>query len=87
MQAAMVLPLEPAYYWVSTNNGDDNQLFAALVDECDGDFFHALQRAVEIAPHGAAQLAAMRRAQDAAIEEEQRKNGGRALNLSDGLTA
>ena len=28
-EAALVLPLEPAYYWVSTNNGDDNPAFSS----------------------------------------------------------
>lgn len=60
-EAAMVLPVEPSFYWVSTNNGDDNQLFAALLDEQDGDFAMALKRAVEIAPSGAKEWAQRRR--------------------------
>ena len=88
-EAALVLPLEPAYYWVATNNGDDNQLFAALLDECDGDFFLALQRAVELAPQGAADLARRRRALEELQVQQQRsrRGSGRSLNLSEGLAA
>ncbi len=85
-EAAMVLPLEPAFYWVSTNNGDDNQMFAALLDQADGDFVAALQRAVEIAPFGAGALAAMKREQDAAEKNEGKKQK-RELDLSDGLSS
>lgn len=52
-EGALVLPLEPAFYWVSTNNGDDNQLFSDLLQQTDGDFALALQKAVAIAPNGA----------------------------------
>ena len=82
-EAALVLPVEPAFYWVSTNNGDDNQLFAALLDESDGDFVKALQRAVELAPQGAEELQRRRRAQDAAAAAQ----GNRPLRLRDGLAA
>jgi hypothetical protein len=68
-EAALVLPLEPAFYWVSTNNGDDNQLFSALLEENDGDFFLALQRAVELAPTGAEALARKRKILEKMIEE------------------
>jgi hypothetical protein len=81
-EAALVLPLEPSFYWVSTNNGDDNQLFTALLDESEGDFIAALQRAVEIAPHGAEEMARRMRA-----EQEQGPKEARALNLKDGLKA
>lgn len=57
-EAALVLPLEPAFYWASTNNGDDNQLFQDLVDEYEGDFFAALEHAVRVAPNGAAAMRA-----------------------------
>jgi hypothetical protein len=60
-EAALVLPSEPSFYWVSTNNGDDNQLFAALLEEADGDFVAALKKAVEIAPRGARDLMIRRR--------------------------
>lgn len=60
-EAALVLPAEPSFYWVSTNNGDDNQLFAALLEEADGDFVEALKRAVELAPSGAKDLMDRRR--------------------------
>ncbi|RMG44030.1 MAG: hypothetical protein D6719_02610 [Candidatus Dadabacteria bacterium] len=55
-EGAMCLPLEPAFYWASTNNGDDNQLFEDILQRVDGDFFLALQHAVEIAPNGAKAL-------------------------------
>jgi hypothetical protein len=61
-EAALVLPLEPAYYWVSTNNGDDNQLFQSALNECNGDFAAALERVVMIAPHGASAFAQYRSA-------------------------
>ena len=60
-EAALVLPAEPSFYWVSTNNGDDNQLFSALLEEADGDFVAALKRAVELAPRGAKELMDRRR--------------------------
>ena len=84
-EAALVLPLEPSFYWVSTNNGDDNQLFNALIDETDGDFAEALRKAVEIAPMGAEDLARRRRAEEDAIRELQRKSGGRKLQLNSGV--
>ncbi len=66
-EAALVLPLEPAFYWVSTNNGDDNQLFTDVLKESEDNFWAALERVVAMAPHGAAayhqqrlQMAAMR---------------------------
>ncbi|MCB0358081.1 MAG: hypothetical protein KDD44_00540, partial [Bdellovibrionales bacterium] len=83
-EAALVLPLEPSYYWVSTNNGDDNQLFAALLDEAEGDFVAALQKAVTIAPFGAEDFARRRRAYERAMNEEE---GGRPLDLRSGLVA
>ncbi|MCB9030746.1 MAG: TraC family protein [Deltaproteobacteria bacterium] len=52
-EAALVLPLEPAYYWVSTNNGDDNQLFMSILQECNGNYPAAIERASIIAPSGA----------------------------------
>ena len=55
-EGALCLPLEPSFYWVSTNNGDDNRLFNDLVTENQGDFFAALQKAVQIAPNGASSL-------------------------------
>ncbi len=83
-EAALVLPLEPSFYWVSTNNGDDNQLFAALLDECDGDFVAALRRAVEIAPNGAEDFARRRREMERVVEDE---SEGRSLDLRSGLVA
>lgn len=75
-EAALALPLESSYYWVSTNNGDDNQLFAALLDECDGSFADALRRAVELAPMGAAELARRRRLFEKMIEQDQANSMG-----------
>lgn len=53
-EGALVLPLEPAFYWVSTNNGDDNQLFADVLEQAGGNFWAALEKIVGIAPNGAA---------------------------------
>lgn len=55
-EGALVLPVEPSYYWVSTNNGDDNQLFNDVLQESQGDFFVSLQRVVQMAPNGARSL-------------------------------
>ncbi|HMO02714.1 MAG TPA: TraC family protein [Oligoflexia bacterium] len=55
-EAALVLPLESAFYWISTNNGDDNQLFSELLEQAQGDLGLALQRAIKIAPYGATAL-------------------------------
>jgi len=55
-EGALCLPNEPAFYWVSTNNGDDNQLFQDVLDEMGGNFHHALEKVVYMAPGGAAQL-------------------------------
>lgn len=55
-EAALVLPLEPAFYWVSTNNGDDNQLFSEIMQHSNGDFALALAQAVAIAPNGASAM-------------------------------
>ena len=52
-EGALVLPLEPAFYWASTNNGDDNQLFAELMNKHQGDFLEAFSEAVFLAPQGA----------------------------------
>lgn len=82
-EAALVLPLEAAFYWVSTNNGDDNQLFLALLEEQSGDFVAALQRAVELAPDGAEKFARRRRE----LEQLQQQGGGRTLQLRNGSPA
>lgn len=55
-EGAFIVPVEPTYYWVSTNNGDDNQLFADLLQQANGDFFQALDTATRIAPNGATAL-------------------------------
>jgi hypothetical protein len=55
-EAALCLPLEPAFYWASTNNGDDNQLFADLMAHTQGNFWTAFEHAIKIAPRGATYL-------------------------------
>lgn len=55
-EGALVLPVEPSFYWASTNNGDDNQLFTEILKETEGNFMAALERAVQIAPSGARAL-------------------------------
>ncbi|MGA1190960.1 MAG: hypothetical protein ACO3XO_01625, partial [Bdellovibrionota bacterium] len=55
-EGALTLPLEPSFYWASTNNGDDNQLFAEVLAQCDGNFELALRHVVAIAPYGAKAL-------------------------------
>ena len=70
-EGALVLPLEPSYYWVSTNNGDDNQLFKAVLEQCDNDFWLALQRVVQLAPNGAAAFMRAREDHELAQREEQ----------------
>lgn len=68
-EGALVLPLEPAFYWASTNNGDDNQLFAEILQKAQGDFWAAFQHVVQVAPGGAASLR-VAAAADGAIEED-----------------
>ena len=67
-EGALVLPLEPAFYWVSTNNGDDNQLFNDLVTQTGGNFWLALEHAVRAAPGGAGSLSRHAPAQEALDE-------------------
>jgi len=52
-EGALVLPIEPAFYWASTNNGDDNHLFAELLEKHDDDFLSAFTEAIRLAPNGA----------------------------------
>lgn len=52
-EGALVLPLEPSFYWASTNNGDDNALFQQLEARHQGNIWAALEEAVRIAPNGA----------------------------------
>lgn len=70
-EAALILPQESAFYWVSTNNGDDNQLFQSLLEEEGGNFVRALERAVMIAPRGAEDLIRRRRDYDAMMAQQQ----------------
>ncbi len=87
-EGALVLPSEPSFYWVSTNNGDDNQLFSALLEECDGDFVAALKAAVELAPHGAKELSRRRREEELMMGVQRTaKSAGRPLQLSKDLAA
>ncbi len=69
-EAALILPQEPAFYWVSTNNGDDNQLFQALLEESGGNFVQALEKAVALAPRGAEDLIRRRREYDAMLASQ-----------------
>ncbi len=78
-EAALVLPAEPSFYWVSTNNGDDNQLFSALLEEADGDFVQALKRAVELAPRGAKELMDRRRQLQELAAQMQNQGGLRQV--------
>jgi len=55
-EAALVLPLESAFYWASTNNGDDNQLFNDVLQQAGGDFWRAFEHVVRIAPGGASSM-------------------------------
>lgn len=55
-EGALILPVEPAFYWVSTNNGDDNQLFHEVLEQVNGNFWLALEKVTQIAPHGAGRL-------------------------------
>jgi hypothetical protein len=55
-EGALVLPVEPAFYWVSTNNGDDNQLFQDVLTRHGGEFSRALEEVVNVAPYGAKDL-------------------------------
>ena len=91
-EAALVLPSEPSFYWVSTNNGDDNQLFSALLEESDGDFVASLKRAVELAPHGAKELHRRRRMMEEMMAQRAQAEGipvaqGRPLDLKQGVKA
>lgn len=70
-EGALVLPLEPSFYWVSTNNGDDNQFFSELLDKHQGDFALALQEAVYIAPRGARSLYQNGQAEEELAQEGQ----------------
>lgn len=84
-EGAFIVPVEPTYYWVSTNNGDDNQLFSDLVQQAGGDFFVALDTATRVAPNGAAALAL----QNSASLEGQGSGGavsGLVHNIMSGAT-
>jgi hypothetical protein len=51
-EGALCLPVEPAFYWASTNNGDDNQLFQDVLAKVGGNFWVALEQVIKIAPYG-----------------------------------
>jgi hypothetical protein len=55
-EGALVLPVEPAFYWVSTNNGDDNQLFSDILARNKDDFSRALEEVIAVAPYGAQEM-------------------------------
>jgi hypothetical protein len=70
-EGALVLPVEPAFYWVSTNNGDDNQLFTDSLARNGDNFSKALEEVVMLAPYGAREL-------------QERMMGGAAMEDRDG---
>jgi hypothetical protein len=55
-EGALVLPVEPAFYWVSTNNGDDNQLFSDILARNENDFSRSLEEVLAVAPYGAQEM-------------------------------
>jgi hypothetical protein len=55
-EGALVLPVEPAFYWVSTNNGDDNQLFSDILTRNENDFSRSLEEVIAVAPYGAQEM-------------------------------
>jgi hypothetical protein len=63
--------VEPAFYWVSTNNGDDNQLFTDSLARNGDNFSKALEEVVMLAPYGAREL-------------QERMMGGAAMEDRDG---
>lgn len=82
-EGALVLPLEPAFYWVSTNNGDDNQLFSDTLRECADNFWAALERVVAIAPQGAVVYQQQQMAQAALNEVQTGSVGNIVSNIVD----
>jgi hypothetical protein len=72
-EAALILPVEPAYYWVSTNNGDDNQLFYSVLQEAGGNFWNALERVATLAPNGAAAFKSSNGAMSMAMQQSNTK--------------
>ncbi|MCS6961633.1 MAG: TraC family protein [Deltaproteobacteria bacterium] len=52
-QSAFCLPVEPTLYWLSTNNGDDNQLFYDVFEKSGRNFYATLKILTQIAPFGA----------------------------------
>ena len=76
-EGALCLPVEPAFYWASTNNGDDNQLFNDVLIKCGGNFWAALEQIVKIAPYG---VGAARNAANGVGEEQEE-----ATNLASSL--
>jgi hypothetical protein len=78
-EGALVLPVEPAFYWVSTNNGDDNQLFTDALTRHQDDFSKALEEVVMVAPYGAREL--QERMMGGAIDDDPSGAGvGGAIN-------
>jgi hypothetical protein len=72
-EGALVLPVEPAFYWVSTNNGDDNQLFSDSLTRHQDDFSKALEEVVMVAPYGAREL--QERMMGGSMEDDPSANG------------
>jgi len=50
---ALCLPIESYLYWISTNNGDDNQLFFEVYQKVGGDIVQTINILAKIAPFGA----------------------------------
>jgi hypothetical protein len=77
-EGALVLPVEPAFYWVSTNNGDDNQLFTDALSRHSDDFSKALEEVVSVAPYGAREL--QERMMGGALDDSQDAGVGGTVN-------
>lgn len=77
-EGALVLPVEPAFYWVSTNNGDDNQLFTDALSRHSDDFSKALEEVVSVAPYGAREL--QERMMGGALDDSQDTGVGGTVN-------
>jgi len=72
-EGALVLPVEPAFYWASTNNGDDNQLFTDALTRHADDFSKALEEVVAVAPYGAREL--QERMMGGVVDDDPNANG------------
>ena len=73
-EGALSLPLEPAFYWASTNNGDDNQFFAELLRQTEGDFLRAFAEAIRVAPYGSRMMHEVAGQPDGGLYDENTAN-------------